>query len=125
MDQTATDQEAIRRTLAEYCHLLDDADFDGFAGLFADQAEVQIGRRNIRGRASIREWIESSSPPGMRHLAMNHLIKVDGKEASAVSDFVVVTSVAKLSHLGRYEDKLERGVDGTWRFTSHIISTVF
>ena len=113
------DELAIRRLLAEYCHLVDDTRWDDLGELFTVDASFAFGRYGATGRAEILAWLLGTDQAGIRgkHLTTNSVVEVDGDVATAVSDFAflafddgrLVPSLA-----GRYHDELHR-VEGRWR----------
>lgn len=75
------DAEGIRRTLAEYCQLLDDGRFDEWADLFATDAVYDIPGSPIKTREKIRTWIEAASAHGTaaKHVTLNSVIEVGAR----------------------------------------------
>lgn len=57
-----TDEEAIRRTLVEYCFLLDSGDWDEWAELYEPDAvfAVPAAGTEVRGRDAIRRWMSET-----------------------------------------------------------------
>jgi uncharacterized protein (TIGR02246 family) len=124
MASTLEDKDAIRDLMSAYCFCVDEGEFDQFAGLFTNDGTFEPGPQGkYQGRKQIREFIASVVPlrgegPARKHCTMNHMIKVNGSEAHALSYIVVVresegeiiTSLA-----GRYEDLVVKQ-DGEWRF---------
>jgi uncharacterized protein (TIGR02246 family) len=114
------DDLAIRRLLAEYCHLADDGDYAGLADQFTDDGVFVFGDRVTTGRAAIQTWL-AALPAERRgkHLTTNSVVDIDGAVARVVSDFVffVKSGEAVVPELvGRYHDDLRRDNDGGWRF---------
>lgn len=120
-----SDHEAIRTTLARYCHRCDDGDFERFAELFTDDATFTVLGATQHGREQIRTWIEASLPPEVRgkHLISEPAIELDGDEARAATDFVFVGRAGDgyaITSAGRYLDRMQR-VEGAWRIASREI----
>ena len=119
------EKEAIRDLLSAYCFHVDDCEFDKFAGLFAEDAIFEPGPQGkYQGRKAIRDFIASVVPragegPARKHCTMNHLIIVNGSEATANSYIVVLREADGggiiPSLAGRYEDLLVKQ-NGAWRF---------
>jgi ketosteroid isomerase-like protein len=116
-----TDEEAIRRTLSEYCQLLDDGRFDEWADIFATDATfVPLGHL-VTGRDAIRSWAYETFPDidGIgRHLTINPIVDVDGESAVAKSDVLMLRPSPdgpRAVLVGEYHDTLVRE-DGRWRF---------
>lgn len=115
-------ESAIRRTLARYCQWCDDGDFDAWAQLFESDATLSLRGRTHEGRDTIRAVVEGAQSPDARgkHVLAQSEIDVEGAEATAVTDFLLVKADA-ISSAGRYHDRMRRGEDGEWRFVSREI----
>ncbi len=118
------EKDAIRDLMSEYCFYIDNGEFEKFADLFTADGIFETGPLGkLKGRKAIHDFIAAHVPrlgegPARKHCTMNHLIRVNGKEASADSYIVVIREsdsgvVASLA--GRYEDKLVKE-NGEWRF---------
>ena len=125
-----TGEEGVRRTLARYCHLLDDGRFDEWGHLFVEDASLVALGRAHHGRDAIQAWITKVQPPEHRgkHICANSLVDVDvdGHGAAAVTDYTFFARAAggtgfDVVSAGRYYDRLVRGGDGTWRFAERRI----
>ena len=114
--------EGVRRTLALYCHLMDDGAYHEAADLFGDDGRWTIQGTTHTGAQEIRELLSTwPSPAGHKHLTVNSVIDVDGDSATAVSDFVVVRPSGGggvVVRGGRYHDTLVRRPGGHWTFAS-------
>lgn len=136
-DASASPVEAIRATLAEYCHTCDDGRFNSFADLFATDAQLVVMGRTHTGREAIGAFMAAAQPPDRRgkHLCANSLITVsaDGRHARAVTDYVFVGRAESgdgaaggpmgsfaITSVGRYHDELVREGD-RWRFARREI----
>lgn len=123
--QPTIDSE-IRRTIAAYCHTVDDGRFDDFAELWAPDAVLRVLGDEVRGRDAITEWMARAQPPEKRgrHLTLNPLIAVAAADrATATSDFVFLGRVDggwRITVVGRYLDEFVP-IDGRWRFASRTI----
>jgi uncharacterized protein (TIGR02246 family) len=121
-----TDEEAIRRTLAEYCQFCDDGRFDDFADLFAADATFHVLDKIHEGRSQIGAFMEKAMPPERRgrHACSNTVIDVDGDTARAFTDYVFVARVDgsgfAITSVGRYHDRLVKEHD-RWRFAERRI----
>lgn len=128
-----TDEEAIRRTIAQYCHFCDDGRFDEWADLFTTDARFTVMGSTHEGRNAVKAFIEQGQPPERRgkHVCFNSVIDVDagGSEARAWTDYVFVSrrgeggfALANPTSAGRYHDRLVRDQgDGRWRFAERRI----
>lgn len=112
----------VQRTLAEYCHTVDDGRFEAFAELWAEDAVVEVLGQRVEGRAAIRAWIEQAMPPDKRgrHVTVNSTLAVDGDRAEALSDFLFYDRGWNVTAAGRYDDELVRDGD-RWLFTRRTI----
>ena len=120
------DGDQVRGTLARYCQLLDDGDFDRWIELFSHDARLLFAGRTMEGRPSIRAYMEKVQPPEGRgkHITANVLVDVGGDTASADTDYLFVRPTTQglvLVATGRYHDQLVR--DGErWRFRQREIT---
>jgi len=121
-----TDEEAIRRTLAEYCQFCDDGRFEDFADLFAENATYHVLDEAHEGRSQIGAFMEKAMPPERRgrHVCSNTVIDVDGDTARAFTDYVFVARVDgsgfAITSVGRYHDRMVKEHD-RWRFAERRI----
>src|SRR5437879_13667227 len=84
-----SDEDAIRRTIAQYCHLCDDGRFDEWADLYTDDATFSVMGTTYTGRADVQEFIERGRPPDKRgeHICFNSVIDVDDDGRSASGSY--------------------------------------
>lgn len=115
---------AIRRTLAEYCQLLDDGRFDQWIQVFSEDVAYAVMGRVTRGRAELRQLIEplQQAEARGRHVLSEPLITVDGDHAAATTDYCFVSQDLKVTSAGRYHDVL---VDDGWRWRIVAREVVF
>lgn len=121
----------ILRNMYRYGHCIDVGDADGWIDCFTEDGIFQATSPrpqyppfHVQGRAALRDFIEHHTrPPGLwhKHLLIEPLIDADAGagNATARSYFVVVVEYEgrpTVRVFGRYEDRLERGTDGRWRF---------
>jgi uncharacterized protein (TIGR02246 family) len=116
------DESAIRRLLADYCHLLDDGRFDEWIELFDPDAVFVVMGNRLRGRDELRDFIEPTQQESDRgrHMLSEPAIRIDGDTANAATDFVFVSRANAIMTAGRYLDEMRRAPD-RWRFTSREI----
>ena len=117
-------EEAIRRTLAEYCQALDDGRFDEWAEVFTDDVRFEVMDRVLEGIADVRSFIEAAQGPEARgrHMLSEPLIQIDqsGDTATAMTDYAFISQQLRITSAGRYHDTLvQRG--GRWRISSREI----
>lgn len=110
----------VRRTLAEYCHHCDDAEFERLVELFTPDGVFVFLDDVVTGRPALAAWFaeRQSAERRGKHLTTNTVVDIDGDRAVAVSDFVFVIVTrdgVKPTMTGRYHDSLTR-VDGLWLF---------
>ena len=115
----------IARTFARYCHRCDDGEWDAFEELFERDAVFTVLGDDHIGRGSIRAYIEAAMPPEVRgklFLGQSD-VEVDEEQglAEGVTDFVFLDKARQVTQAGRYHDRLRRGPDGEWRFTTREI----
>jgi ketosteroid isomerase-like protein len=86
-----TDQECIRRVLAEFIQLRDDKRFAEWVDLFTEDATFEYGAHHLVGRPAIRQNVQALLRTDRgKHLCVNSIIDVSGDTASVSSDFVKV-----------------------------------
>ncbi len=127
----------IENLISAYGYDLDKQRWDALAGLFAEDATMEISQRGVYvGRASIRRALELFGPQGVErdhlhnHQQLQPVIHVspDGKRAWARSRAFGQLGVYQgggIWHGGVYENEfvLESGV---WKFkTDHVYTTYF
>jgi len=127
------DAERIRTLLVEYARRLDDADYAGYAELFAEDGilEAQLGQ--AQGREAIRSLLEmrlqprqgAPARPKAFHLVGSPTIEIDGDSATSAVLWAYVThdeaGFPLLLQLGHYRDELRREGE-RWRFRRRRIS---
>jgi 3-phenylpropionate/cinnamic acid dioxygenase small subunit len=118
-----SDAEALRRTLALYCQLLDDSRYDDWSQLFAPDGLWVLGEREFRGRPAMLAYmvqLRRERPEWRtRHLCTNMVLELAGDGASATSDLAMLARTGdepwQVVSLGRYYDRLAR-TDAGWQF---------
>jgi 3-phenylpropionate/cinnamic acid dioxygenase small subunit len=134
LEDDTTDQERIRRVLAEFIQLRDDKRFAEWVELFTEDGTFEYGSHHLTGRSAIRDHVEELllNDRG-KHLCVNSIIDVSGDTASVSSDFLKVnpsnggsgTTSYGIGTMGRYQDEFVRRPDG-WRIAKrkvHIMTT--
>lgn len=117
------DMAAIHQLFIDYGMHLDAHDFEAYAGLFAEDAEVLLGPvGRAKGRASIQAMMETSvggSPGGSFHVIGSPVVELKGSTASARVMWVVIgndgSGNPRLGMIGHHKDELVR-IDGRWYF---------
>jgi len=124
------DREAIRVLLRDYGRTLDARDFEGFAALFATDAEYVSGA-TVRGPAAIGQSLKDimgRNPLGFRepnfHVFFNEVIEVQGDRATSTSQSLYVVTgernTPELALMASYEDVLVRE-GGRWKFQKRVV----
>jgi len=100
-------EDGIRRTLALYCQLFDDKQWEQLATIFSEDASVTSRRGTFKGRAAVIRDLRSAMTDGYHGtlFASNVVITVDGDSATAVSDFLEVED-GRILAVGTYLDAL-------------------
>jgi uncharacterized protein (TIGR02246 family) len=120
------DREAIQLLFMRYRQCLDEKDFSGYAGLFAEDGEFVAAGGTAKGRQGIQELVDgmrgsllTSTVGDDLHVVVNPEIEVDGDRATARSTWIYLVrgdeGEPTLCKVGHYEDDLVRE-DGEWRF---------
>lgn len=123
MSSALEDKDAIRETMASYCHALDQCRFSDVAALFAPDGEWTTDYGSARGRSEIETLLRSVVPvkgegPQRKHYITNIIITLDAGTAKAVSDYLVVRESGSglLAVMGgTYRDTFVKR-DGRWYF---------
>jgi hypothetical protein len=124
-----TDQESIRRVLAEFIQLRDDKRFAEWVQLFTENGTFEYGSHHLVGRPAIREHVETllRNDRG-KHVCVNSIIDVSGDTASVSSDFLKVNPSNDgsgaigyvVGTMGRYVDHFVRQ-DGKWKIAGRRV----
>lgn len=118
------DKDAIREVMARYCHALDACRFADVAGLFLPEGEWTTDYGSAIGRDKIEKLLSDTVPkkgegPQRKHYITNTVIELDGDEARAVSDYLIIReSENGLIPVmgGTYKDRFARD-GGRWFFS--------
>lgn len=105
----------VQELYSRYCFAYDNDDLDGFADCFVDGAVFAVGTREFTGD-EIRMIASRSGRP--RHNYLNLWVReVDGDRAHSSAYFFVVERETGLTvGYGDYDDVVQLGDDGRWRF---------
>ena len=147
------DRVEIIETLGRYARAAESRDGETLATLFTEDAEVEVSSRygqepyepphiGIRGRDQIRDMFTKGAMPlgrGMHYLTTDHIVEIDGDEATLHAQFLIVASAANARPdggwpagsdlmqgtlspmmIGHYQSRLRKR-EGRWRFTSHKV----
>ena len=114
------DKDAIRELMHHYCFCMDEGRFTALAALFAPDGVWTAPYRTATGPAAIETWLAQSVPPTPKrmHYVTNAIITVDGEQATARSNYLVMIEGADgpvPSVCGTYADSFVKTLDG-WRF---------
>ena len=119
-------ENAVRRTLSEYCALVDAGAFDPWSQLFTSTAVLKGNGDVIAiGRDAILRWVAEAVPSraGGKHVTVNSIIQVSGGVAAVSSDFIFLKPSVEgpvFAAAGKYADKLVPD-HGRWRFAEREI----
>jgi 3-phenylpropionate/cinnamic acid dioxygenase small subunit len=111
--------EPVRRLLALYCQLLDDARYDDWSQLFTPDALWVLGAREYRGRPALKSYMDQlrGERPDWRtrHLCTNLVIDLDGTTGRVTSDLAFLSRSGdepwRVASLGRYHDQIVQRAD--------------
>lgn len=127
----AEDTLAIQRVITDYAARLDAQDFDGYAGLFAQDGIWQNGTTVRRGAEEIKAMLVGlfGTPPAgfvnseSYHLVSNLEVDVEGDRAKARSRHLLVmrgeNGSPRPALAGFYEDDFVRE-DGEWKILRRV-----
>jgi uncharacterized protein (TIGR02246 family) len=115
---------AIQKLMADYNHVVDRLDGEGFAALFVEDGSLQRGLDVTSGRDALRMFA-AGLPDGVRHLLTNVSIDGDGNDATARAYVQIwatpaMAGEARVLRSGIYDDVLRRTDEG-WRFVSRVL----
>lgn len=121
------EKDRIRELLASYCFHYDEARFDLWLDLWADNPVFDVDGRLFEGRADLEGFVKMAElvngKPPMKHLCMNEIIAVNGETATSRCYLLVVRKAANGNLLtgsaGTYTDELVRKY-GRWYFQKRI-----
>jgi uncharacterized protein (TIGR02246 family) len=129
--QRLLDEAEIRELLLAFAHALDDKDWDAYAGTFTEDGVFEIfGQRRV-GRAEIAAGParDLTRFDRTQHFSTNHVIAVDGDEATARS-YLFGVHLPDAAQPGRHADIggsyrcACRRTDEGWKF-SHVALDVW
>ena len=112
-----TDEEAIRKTVAEFCQLQDDRRFDEFLDIWVEEATFRFLGLVHKGRDNIREYLEQFPARRGVHGGFNPVIETAGDSAQAGADYIwfdVIDGDLQVNSGGRFNFRLVRNPD-RWR----------
>ena len=122
-----SEEDGIRRTLAQYCQYCDDGRFDEFGDLFSAKAVFHVMDKSHEGRGRIKTFMAEAMPRERRgkHHCANSVIELseDGESALAFTDYIFVGRTENgfgITQVGRYHDRLVKEKD-RWRFAERRI----
>jgi 3-phenylpropionate/cinnamic acid dioxygenase small subunit len=117
-------EAGIGRTLARYCHTIDDGDFDALGECFTEDSELEAFGRTRNGREAVVGLLAKAMPPESRgkHLTVNTVVTTgeDAGRASVLSDFAFVGKDSSIM-TGRYVDEFV-STDAGWRIAKRTIA---
>jgi uncharacterized protein (TIGR02246 family) len=131
--QYLLDVVAIQDVVASYAAAVDSGDHDGYAALFAEDAEFKFGSNHLRGRDEIMEMMapvlasqantstgDSTSPTRLRHMMTTPRIDISGDTATVRGTWFTAHARSgdgvNIGALGYYNDTLVRR-DGVWLYS--------
>jgi hypothetical protein len=123
LSSVAEEKDAIRETMARYCQALDAGEFDRVAALFTEEGEWTTDYDSAVGPAAIEAMLTRNVPrkgegPQRKHYVANSVIDVNGEEANAVSNYLIIRESENgliPVMCGTYKDRF-RKQGGRWLF---------
>ncbi len=125
--QVCVDRMDILQLFAKYCHIVDDCTFEKLPEVFAKDAHLDYSSlgESVAGKSttmhSVQEFVEFLTNsmqymgPGLTHFMANHLIEVNGDEATVVSH----NHVLNVPQGGYYKSHARRTEQG-WRIDHFV-----
>jgi len=119
----------IMRTMAVYCHAMDYSQPEVWAQCFTDDGVYRArfpngDLREIAGRAALMAYAAAHEGPPKKypkHMSWAPVIDINGDTAVATGMFIIFNQGSAgpiVEVYGHYDDELQRGSDGVWRFKS-------
>ena len=135
MAQRAWDEVAIIRTLSQVAHAQDDLDYAAYRSCFTDKVQLTaaITIPNWQGGEidahdlAMQYFDQTARFDAVHHMVFNHLIRLDGDEATCVADLYAVSVLIENGEArsfalgGRYFLRLRRLEDG-WKIFERSIT---
>jgi len=118
----------VQDLFARYAHTIDRRDFDAFADLFTEDANLAVGDAGAAGRGAIREFMVGiMKNPGGAHIITNVSARptADGRY-TVIADYLLTRRAEgdgpwAVVGVGIYESTVVSD-DGAWRFAAHRIA---
>lgn len=89
------DAYAVRKTVSQYCRLMDDGRIDDVAQLFAEDGVLEISSFGVKktGRAAIADQFRQTRNPNVKgmHCPLNPVVDVSGSTATGSFDYLWVS----------------------------------
>jgi hypothetical protein len=116
-----SDEDGIRRTIANYCRLFDSKHWHELGKIFTEDATLTSRRGTVKGRAQVIRDLKAALGDDYHGtlFTTNIVITVDGGAARADSDFLGVED-NKILAVGTYVDILIKSGD-SWLLASKEI----
>jgi len=119
------DREQIRELYARYAIYVDQERFDDWVDCFTPDGTFEspvFGTFSGRERLQefTRQYYNSWSGGGVRHMMVNVSFDIDGDSATGFCNLIYFSlkdGGFNLAAIGGYNDKLRKGADGLWRYT--------
>jgi len=124
------DEKAIVDLTVSYCWALDTRRFEDLRAVFLPDATANYAGQELDGVEAIMARCSEALTPldDSQHIVADHQVRIDGDRATSRCYFHaqhirrVADGGANFIVAGRYEDELERGVDG-WRIRRRRLVT--
>ncbi|WP_338727182.1 nuclear transport factor 2 family protein [Haladaptatus sp. DJG-WS-42] len=124
MASAIEDHLEISQLKHEYCHLIDDNEYDAWVSLFTEDGSFgRAGEDRAEGEKGLQYFateIFDEMYDHTAHLLMNPVIDVAGDEATGRWYVLLMYTDSEGTQQwmqGRYEDEFER-VDGEWKLSA-------
>lgn len=117
---------AVRRLIARYCHLVDDADYDAAELLFTEDARFVALGKSLEGRQAIKAMLSDQGNHSTLHQVSNVVVSNGSHDGTfhAIADLNVAAKVEGSwtpVFVGRYHDTFV-GEGRDMRFSQRILT---
>ncbi len=117
------DREEIRNLARRYAHCIWQGDMDGAIYLFAEDGEMDMDGRVIKGRPALSAVYKAALAGTFHPFIHNHLIELAGDRASGTCylDLRAILNGKSMIGSGFYLDRYAR-IGGEWKFASRKLT---
>jgi ketosteroid isomerase-like protein len=87
-------ERACERLAADYCYFADNRDFTAWANVFAEDGELIVAGKSVKGRTAIRQSVGGPESTGTVTVHSNSNLRIDVVSAEEARGTVTITAFA-------------------------------